>query len=172
MGLRVLATQGMKTLKGPTTPGARSQSGDTALWASPDTEWGAGAGAGASGHPKLSPPIGLVLTLGPHLRDLRSQVWVTIAPTGLETSGRWPWPPSTHQPSWLGSGYRAPPSSTSQLGSGPETRTLPAGWGTCVCHPSLATFAPWAQSTCLQRAGRAGSARNLSLRVPTPIPPV
>lgn len=102
----------MKNLRGPRTPRAKSQSGDIALWASSDTEWGAGAGAGALPTHRA----------GPHLRDLLSQVWVAIVPTRLETSGRWPWPSSTHQPSWLGSDYLAPcPSSTSQLGSGPET---------------------------------------------------
>lgn len=84
-------------VKGPRTtrlPGPGVRVGT--LWATPDTEWGAGAAAGTSEHPGLPQPRGLVLTLGPHLRDLLSQLWLIVAPAVLKTSGRWP---ST----WLGS---------------------------------------------------------------------
>lgn len=45
--------------------------------------------------PPTYPPIRLVLTLGPNLRDPLFQLWVAIAPV-CQRAGRWPWPPSAH----------------------------------------------------------------------------
>lgn len=60
-----VAAQGIKGLRGIRTFRARSQGGNTALWASPDTKWEDGAGASASEHPRLPHHLA-----GPHLGPL------------------------------------------------------------------------------------------------------